>query len=130
MQALKETSVDKFTDFQSWLRKRVKANRHHFIKNMGDIRNWPAGKFLDYKGFLYVPVHIDWPEGRDYGTLYVRPVGQVRKLQSGPSTDIVPVSDKEIRIQVSHDIKKRKDKKPKLGKLSLKNPLKLKTSFG
>ena len=119
MSKMNETSIDKFTNFQKWLEKRIKSNRAHFVKNM-DLDNWPAGKFLEYKGFLYIPLKIDWPEGRDSGLLFVKPVGSVRKLQSGPSTEIITINDKLIKIQVSHDIKKKKQKE--LGKLDIKHP--------
>jgi len=104
---VRETTISPYTHFSKWLAKRVKANRFHFMKNI-DIENWPAGKYLEYKGYLYVPLQIDWPEGRDYGILYVKLVGTVRKLQSGPSTDIVPLNAQQIKIQVSHEIKKKK----------------------
>ena len=104
---VQETTISPYTHFNKWLSKRIKANRFHFMKNM-DIENWPAGKYLEYKGYLYIPLQIDWPEGRDYGILYVKLVGTVRKLQSGPSTDIVPLNAQQIKVQVSHEIKKKK----------------------
>lgn len=99
--------VNKYQNFSAWLQKRIKANRFNFLKNI-DIKNWPAHKYLEYKGKLYWPLHIDWPEGQDYGILYVKLVGFVRKLQKGPSTDIIPVNDQQIKIQVSHEIRRKK----------------------
>jgi len=109
MDRIDETTVNKYINFSAWLTKRIKANRFHFLKNL-DIEHWPAGKYLEYKGYLYLPLHVDWPEGRDYGTLYVKLVGAVRKLQSGPSTNIMPINAQQIRVQVSHEIKKKKRK--------------------
>lgn len=103
-------SVNRFTDFAGWLKKRVKANRSHFLKNL-DLENWPSGKFIEYNKKLYYPLQIDWPSSRDYGVLYVKYVGDVRKLQSGPSTKIVPLNSQQIRIQVSHEVKPKKLKK-------------------
>lgn len=93
--------------FDKWLKKRINANRSHFIKNL-DLPNWPAGKYIEYKGNLFAPIRLDWPEGRDYGVLFLRPVGTVRKLQSGPSTKILPISPGQIRIQISHELSKKK----------------------
>lgn len=104
---LKETTLSPYEDFSAWLKKRVKANRFHFLKNL-DIDNWPAGKYLEYKGYLYIPLQVDWPDGRDYGTVYVKLVGAVRKLQSGPSTNIMPINSQQIRVQVSHELRKNK----------------------
>lgn len=94
-------------NFSKWLKKRVKANRFHFIKSL-NLENWPTKKFLEYKGNLYIPLRLEWPEGRDHGMLYVHLVGSVRKLQKGPSTDIVPLTNNQIRIQISKEYKKRK----------------------
>jgi hypothetical protein len=102
-----QPNLQKYTNFSAWLKKRVKANRAHFIKNL-NLEKWPADKFLEYKNFLYKPLQLSWPEGRDYGVLQVQIVGHVRKLQSGPSTDIVPLSSQQIKIQVSHEIKRKK----------------------
>lgn len=107
MDQTNETSVNKYTDFNAWLKKRIKANRSHFLKNL-DIEHWPASKYIEYKGYLYIPLHVDWPDNRDHGILYVKLVGSVRKLQSGPSTNIIPINPQQIKIQISHEIKKRK----------------------
>ena len=96
-----------FVTFDKWLKKRISANRSHFLKNM-DIEHWPTNRFIEYKGNLYKPQHIDWPTGRDYGILYVAPIGTTRKLQSGPSTTIIPVNPNQIRIQISKEVKKKK----------------------
>ncbi len=121
---LHEATINKYTDFHGWLKKRIRANRSHFLKNM-DLDNWPSAKYLEYKGSLYVPTGVDWPEDRDYGILYDKLVGTVRKLQSGPSTEIVPLDTQRIKLKVSHDIKKPKHKikKERLGRLDIKFPL-------
>lgn len=105
-----EDKIDPYINFSAWLNKRIKANRFHFLKNM-NIENWPNNKFIEYKSVLYQPLRIDWPEGRDYGVIFVKPVGTVRKLQSGPSTDVVPIDANRIKIQISHEIKKSKKNK-------------------
>lgn len=99
--------MEKYSDFSAWLKKRVKANRAHFIKNLS-LDKWPADKFLEYKHQLFRPISLTWPEGRDYGLLHVQLVGHVRKLQSGPSTDIMPLNSQQIKIQVSHEMKRKK----------------------
>jgi hypothetical protein len=104
---ISESSVSPYTNFSKWLKKRIRANRFHFMSNL-DLDHWPAGKFLEYKGFIYIPLKIDWPENRDYGILYLKPVGRTRKLQSGPSTTLIPLNPYQIRVQVSREIKKRK----------------------
>ncbi len=116
---IQETAISPFLDFRRWLQKRIKANRFHFMKNM-DVDNWPARKYLEYKGYLYIPSQIDWPEGRDYGILHVRLIGTVRKLQSGPSTNIVPLNAQQIKIQISHEIRKKKPASAKPFKSTIK----------
>ncbi len=106
MNKINEDIKNQYVDFNSFLKKRIKANRSHFLKNI-DIKNWPSNKFVEYKGFLYIPLHVDWPENRDYGVLYVKLVGSVRKLQSGPSTTVVPINPQQIKIQISHEMKKK-----------------------
>lgn len=123
---LDEKAINKWTDYHAWIKKRIKANRFHFMSNL-DLKNWPAGKYLDYKGKLYFPTHLDWPEGRDYGILYVKLIGYVRKLQAGASTNIT-IDDQKIRIQVSREIaREKKSKNQKLGKLNFVHPM-IKTS--
>ncbi len=111
-----EKAISKWINFQGWINKRIKASRLHFMTNL-DLDHWPTDKFLDHKGELYYPTHLDWPEGRDFGVLYVKPVGSVRRLQAGVSTDITVVNDNEIRIQVSRERERKKKTKSKLGKL-------------
>lgn len=118
---ISEASVSPFINFSKWLKKRISANRFHFIKSL-DLDHWPAGKFLEYKGFIYIPLKIDWPISRDYGILYLKPVGRIRKLQSGPSTTLIPLNSYQIRVQVSREIKKRR-------KSISVNPKKIKTPY-
>jgi hypothetical protein len=108
MEIIKEVTVSPYTNFAKWFKKRVKANRAHFLQNL-DLDSWASNKFIQYKNVLYFPLRIDWPDNRDYGILYVKYIGDVRKLQSGPSTTIIPLDSKQIKIQVSHEVKRKKE---------------------
>lgn len=89
-------------NFTNWLEKRIRNNRRNFIANF-DPAHWHPNKYIDYKNKLYVPIHLDWPQGRDYGTLTVKPVGLSRKLQSGTSTKITQLDPNHIKIQISRN---------------------------
>lgn len=117
MENIRETTVNKYTNFTAWLKKRIKANRFHILSTV-DVAHWPAGRYLQYKGNLYVPLSIDWPEDRDYGILNVKLAGTARKLQSGSSTDIVVLNNQQIKLQVSHELDRKKRKREK----EVKNP--------
>ena len=72
------------------------------MKNV-DVNNWPVNRFLMYKGWLYFPLALTWPIGQPFGTLHVKLIGSVQKLQKGPSTDIIPLDSQNIKIQVSNE---------------------------